>query len=142
VRARAAAATATLLALGAAAGTATYVLVSDDRAAPRATTTTTTTAEVRAPTAEALAVVIVRSLQRGLEVPLDHAEARCIGTALLAAVGSEEAEAWLDGPAPPLTRAQREVLVRAVVRCVPEQKALALLGDPTTTTFSEELPDE
>ncbi len=140
MRARAAAAAAALLALGTAAGTATYAVVSDDPAPD--STTTTTTPEVRAPTAEALAVVIVRSLQRRLEVPLDHAEARCIGTALLSAVGAEEAESWLEGPAPPLTPAQREVLVRAVVGCVPEQKARALLGAPTSTTVSADLPDE
>lgn len=140
VRAKAAATVAAFVAVVAVVGTFTYVTARDE---PSPTTTTTTT--TRPPTAEEVADAVASALSDGLGVALVDTEAHCVALGLLGTVGQERLEELADsggGEVSDLTAEEQEELVRAVVLCVPPDKAAGLLSTGSTTTIVVQLPDE
>lgn len=119
-------------------GALTYDIVRDEP--PRPTTTTTTT---RPPTADEVSEAIVAALGDGLDVTLDAMQTRCITNGLLAELGHERLVTMADaGVVEQLSSGEQEALVRAVVLCLPPDKAALLLSRGPTTTIVVELPDE
>ncbi|MEO7570951.1 MAG: hypothetical protein ABIX10_00805 [Acidimicrobiales bacterium] len=140
IRAKAAAKAAASVALVAMVGVGAFVAARDEpRAAPPPTTTTTTTT---APTTtDDLALAIAASLSTGLDVPLTVPEARCVADGLVTALGPARLEALAAGGTG-VDAAEQTQLVRAVVVCVPPEKAASLLGSNPSTTVVVELPGE
>jgi hypothetical protein len=127
------------VALVAVIGTLAYVGARDE--VEPATTTTSTSVP---PTDEEVAHAITDALAVGLDVPLAAAEARCVADGLLTVLGQPRLEAMAEaaGGVDDLSDAERTELVRTMVLCLPEEKAAALLGTPTTMTTVAQLPDE
>lgn len=139
-RMRAVAAAAALVALGTAVGVGSYVVAREDPAPTTTTTTTTTSTTLSIP---AVTDTVAQALADGLPVIVTAEEARCLAAGLVAVVPPEQLRG-LD-PADPLaalSEVQRDALLRATVGCLPAASAVALLGDPSTTTVSVDLPDE
>jgi hypothetical protein len=135
---RAAVSTAALIALVAVVGTVAYVSARDDHDPPGSTTTTSSPL-----TSEAVVAAVADALASGLEAPLTPDEARCVADGLVAALGQSRLEALAAaGDEGELDQTDRDALVRTVVRCLPEEKAAALLGSGSTTTIVAQLPDE
>lgn len=140
-RLRAAATVAALAALVLLVGGAVFLAAREEAVAPTTTTTIPTTTTVP----ESVVVeAISEALQRDLTVPLSMTEADCVTAALVAVVDVDRLEALADDAAPltSLTQPERDQLVHGVVRCVPPDKASAMLGSPTTTGPPVSLPDE
>jgi hypothetical protein len=139
-RLRAAATVSALAALVLLVGGAVFLAAREDAVAPTTTTipTTTTAAE------SVIVKAISEALQRDLTVPLSMTEADCVAAALVAVVDVDRLEALADHAAPltSLTRPEHDQLVQGVVRCVPPDKASAMLGSATTTGPPVSLPDE
>jgi hypothetical protein len=121
-------------------GTAVFLAARDEPAPPPTTTTTTSTTI----SADDLADAIAASLQTDLTVALTQEEARCVADAVLRLVPAEDLAALVERPQPltGVAPAERDELVRAVVDCVPEASAAALLGSATTTSEPEGLPGQ
>lgn len=139
-RTRAAAGAASLLALGAAVGAGAYLVARDDPGAAIPTTTSTTSTTLSIP---AVRDTVAEALLSGLPVTVTEAEAECLATGMVAAVAPEQLRE-LD-PTDPLAGVsddQRTAILRATIGCLPAGSAAALLGDPTTTSASLDLPDE
>lgn len=139
-RARAAAWAAALVALGTAVGVGTYVMAREDPASTTTTTTTTTSTTLSIP---ALTDALAQVLLADLPVIVTPEEARCLAAGLVTVVPPDQLRD-LDPSSPlaALAESQRQALLRATVGCLPPASAAALLGDPTTTTVSLDLPDE
>jgi hypothetical protein len=137
-RARAAATNAAALDAGVAVSVVVYLGVRDGDP-PDATTTTNSTSHE--PTDGDVAEALAGALGQELRTPLDAGEAGCLAVGVLGELGRPRLEQLSERRAS-LTESEQEVLVRAVVRCLPEDKAAALLSDAPDTTVVLELPDE
>jgi hypothetical protein len=137
--AKAAATAAAFIAVLGAVGAAAYATAKDD---PPPTTTTTTT--VRPPTSEEVAEAVTVALSEGLEVPLERSEAACVAGGLMARLGIDRLEAMAADQASidDLTDDEHDGLVRAVVLCVPPEKAEAMLSTKPPPPAVDGLPDE
>jgi hypothetical protein len=107
---------------------------------PPATTTTTTTVDPRPEYIAAMA----QALTEHPELPLGPDHATCVATALFDGLGPDRLEALVGRPDPlgSLPPQQRELVLRALVSCVPPEVAEALLAGSTTTKPIAGLPDE
>jgi hypothetical protein len=142
-RARVAAAAATLLAVAGGAGAAGYLASEGDPAPPTTTTSTTSTTSTTLAT-DAVRDAIAATLVGRLSVTVTPSEAVCLAGVVVSVVPVDELQALAASLAPlsAVGPARQEELVRGVVGCVPAATAVALLGDPTTTTVPLDLPDE
>jgi hypothetical protein len=140
-RLRAAAPAAAFVALLGAIGAIAFVAAGDDDPPPSTTTTTTT---VRAATPDEVAEALTVALSRDLEVPLDGMEAACVAGGVLEQLGQDRLEELADAAATvdALSAEEQEGLVRAVVVCVPPEKAEALLSTKPPPPTVGGLPDE
>lgn len=140
IGAKAAATAVAFVALVALAGVAAFVAARDEPPPPPPSTTTTTTSTTT-PTADDLALAIASSLSDGLDVALTGPEARCVADGLVAVLGPARLEA-LAATGAGVEAAEQAELVRAVVVCVPPEKAAAMLSSNPSTTVVVELPGE
>lgn len=141
-RLRAAASVAALAAIASLVGSAVFLAAREDSTPPTTVTTAppTTTTVPESAVVEAISV----ALRSDLTVPLSATEADCVADALIAVLDVDRLDALTDLAAPltSLTQPERDALVQGVVRCVPPEKAAAILGSPTTTGPPASLPDE
>lgn len=140
-RSRAAASAVALIALAGLVGTTAFVAARDDDPPPTTTSTSTTTTTVPA---SAVAEAIAEELLRGAAVALSAPEAACVAAEVVDIVGTERLDGLVGAPAPltALADEEHDLLVRAVVACVPPHVAAALLGSSTTVPPPLSLPDE
>lgn len=126
-RPKAAASAAAFVALLAVVSTTAYMTARDEGPPPTTTTTTTT---VRAATREEVARAVTRALGQDLDVSLDGREAACVASGVLDVFPQERLEemATAGADVEDLTDEERDELVRAIVLCVPPEKAEALLS--------------
>lgn len=141
-RARAAAtaaAAAAFIALLAVVGTVTFVAVREEPAPPTTTTTS------RPPTSDEVANATAVALSEELDVPLTDTEATCVASGVVKRLGLkrlEEMAAAAGAGVDELTGGERDGLVRAIVLCVPPDKAAALLNTKPPAPTGEDLPGE
>ncbi|MGH9086207.1 MAG: hypothetical protein ACRDYW_12215 [Acidimicrobiales bacterium] len=127
-------------ALVASAGGAAFLVAREEDEPPPTTSTTTTAVPV-----DQLVAALAEGLRDGLAVPLTDVEADCIAEAVIAVVGEDALAELVDDPGRsvlPADAAQRDDIVRGIVRCVPASTAGVLLGGSTSTTAEVVLPDE
>jgi hypothetical protein len=140
-RLRAAAPAAAFVAVLGAIGAIAFVAADEDPPPPTTTTTTTT---IRAATTDEVAAALTAGLSRDLEVPLDGLEAACVAGGVLELLGQDRLEELADAAATveALSADEQEGMVRAVVVCVPPEKAEALLSTKPPPPTVAGLPDE
>jgi hypothetical protein len=139
-RLKAAAPAAAFVAVLAVIGAFTFTAAQDDPPAPTTTTTTT----IRDATQEEVAAALTLALSRDLEVPLNGMEAACVAGGVLERLGQARLEAMAGAAATveALSEEEREGLVRAIVACVPPEKAEAMLSTKPPPPAVDALPDE
>ena len=139
-RVKAAASAAAFVAVLVGVGAVTYVSARDDPAPP----TTTTTSTMRPPTGAEIAEAITAALSQGLDVPLEPTEATCVAGGLITVLEPARLEEMADAGAgvEALTDEEHDALVRAVVGCVPPEKAEAMLSTKPPPPTVGGLPDE
>ena len=139
-RLKAAAPAAAFVALLAVIGAITFTAARDEPPPPTTTTTTT----IRDATQEEVAAALTLALSRDLEVPLDATEAACVANGLITLLGLDRLESMAAEQAgvDDLSDSERAGLVRAVVLCVPPEKAEAMLSTKPPPPAVDALPDE
>ena len=128
-----------LAALAVVVGVVGFVTTRDD-AEPTRPTTTTTAFDPRDDYVKAIA----RSLTAVPDLPLGPEQAACVAAALYDGLGEERLAELVGEPDPlgSLPEADRDLLLRGVVMCVPPEVAEAMLAGSTTTSVVSALPDE
>lgn len=117
-------------------------LAARDEPAPAAPPTTAPAPT--SPSRDAVVAAVADELARSIPAAVTDGEARCLADRLVDVVPMPvlEALAERDEPLTGVAPADRQVLVRAVVDCLPDAAAAAVLGRATTTTAVAGLPDE
>ena len=139
-RLKTAAPAAGFVALLAVIGAFTFTAAQDDPPPPTTTTTTT----IRDATEEEVATALALALSRDLEVPLNAMEAACVAGGVLERLGQARLEAMAGATATveALSEDERAGLVRAIVVCVPPEKAETMLSTKPPPPPVDALPDE